>query len=176
MSTPVASACPHRVLRWTAAESDIGAVLGVVSEVGLAAVRVGPSVESLLDEVAQQWRGTRLNQSNCGEHDLLNRALVELAGGRPGDVGHPLDLGGTEFQRDVWHALQCIPRGETRTYSEVANDIGSRSSVRAVANACGANPLALVIPCHRVIRSDGGLGGYRWGIDVKRALLQLEQR
>jgi AraC family transcriptional regulator of adaptative response/methylated-DNA-[protein]-cysteine methyltransferase len=88
----------------------------------------------------------------------------------------PLDLAGTAFQIRVWEALRSIPLGETRTYSEVAAEIGMPRAVRAVASACAANEAALAIPCHRVLRRDGSLGGYRWGIEVKEALLAAEQR
>jgi len=87
----------------------------------------------------------------------------------------PLDLRGTTFQRRVWQALRCIPIGQTRSYAEVARSLGQSRAVRAVARACASNPLALLIPCHRVVRSDGGLGGYRWGLWRKRWLLGWEQ-
>ena len=86
----------------------------------------------------------------------------------------PLDPIGTEFQMRVWNALRRIPRGETRSYADIARAIGSPDAVRAVGAACGANPIALFIPCHRVVRSNGALGGYRWGLDLKRALLKRE--
>jgi len=94
-------------------------------------------------------------------------------------VGHaapdlPIDVQGTAFQARVWAALKQIPAGQTRTYSDVAATLGSPSSVRAVARACATNKVALAIPCHRVIRSDGSLAGYRWGLEVKRTLLQSE--
>src|SRR5205809_7662365 len=88
----------------------------------------------------------------------------------------PLDIRGTVFQRRVWEALRRIPRGETRTYSDIARAIGAPSAVRAVGSACGANPVALVVPCHRAVRTDGGLGGYAWGLTVKRRLLALEKK
>ena len=88
----------------------------------------------------------------------------------------PLDLQGTEFQKLVWSAIVKIPVGTTMTYQQLAISIGRKSSVRAVASACGANPVAIVIPCHRVLRSDGGLGGYRWGLQRKKALLALEDQ
>ena len=92
-----------------------------------------------------------------------------------GDAGVlPLDLQGTAFQIRVWQSLRAIPAGETRTYSDVAQQIGSPRAVRAVASACAANAVALAIPCHRVVRRDGSLGGYRWGLDVKEALLNAE--
>ena len=86
----------------------------------------------------------------------------------------PLNLRGTEFQKLVWSAIAKIPVGTTMTYQQLAISIGRKSSVRAVASACGANPVAIIIPCHRVLRSDGGLGGYRWGLQRKKALLALE--
>jgi AraC family transcriptional regulator of adaptative response/methylated-DNA-[protein]-cysteine methyltransferase len=85
-----------------------------------------------------------------------------------------LDLSGTPFQRSVWQALTEIPIGTTASYSQIASQIGRPSSMRAVANACGDNPIAVLVPCHRVVRSDGGLGGYRWGLERKRALLERE--
>ena len=88
----------------------------------------------------------------------------------------PLDLQGTEFQKLVWSAIAKIPAGTTMTYQQLAISIGRKSSVRAVASACGANPVAIVVPCHRVLRSDGGLGGYRWGLQRKKALLALEAK
>lgn len=86
------------------------------------------------------------------------------------------NLVGTPFQQQVWNRLLAIPTGEVTTYQELANDIGRPKAVRAVANAVGANPIAWLIPCHRVIRSDGGLGGYRWGVERKRAMLDWEQK
>jgi AraC family transcriptional regulator of adaptative response/methylated-DNA-[protein]-cysteine methyltransferase len=86
----------------------------------------------------------------------------------------PLDVRGTAFQQRVWQALREIPAGRTATYGEIASRIGAPSAARAVAGACAANPLAVAIPCHRVIRNDGGLSGYRWGVERKRALLQRE--
>jgi AraC family transcriptional regulator of adaptative response/methylated-DNA-[protein]-cysteine methyltransferase len=88
----------------------------------------------------------------------------------------PLDIRGTVFQRRVWEELRRIPRGETRTYREIARAIGAPAAVRAVGSACGANPVALVVPCHRAVRTDGGLGGYAWGLPVKERLLETEKR
>jgi AraC family transcriptional regulator of adaptative response/methylated-DNA-[protein]-cysteine methyltransferase len=86
----------------------------------------------------------------------------------------PLDVRATAFQRRVWEALQRIPRGETRTYSQIAQEIGQPTAIRAVARACSTNPVAIVVPCHRVIGSDGTLTGYRWGLERKKKLLELE--
>jgi len=99
--------------------------------------------------------------------------LNHLKSGAPVN-GLPLDVLGTPFQRQVWQALQTIPVGERRTYAEVAAALGKPTAARAVANACAANPAALVIPCHRVVRHDGSLGGYRWGLERKQALLANE--
>jgi AraC family transcriptional regulator of adaptative response/methylated-DNA-[protein]-cysteine methyltransferase len=88
----------------------------------------------------------------------------------------PVDVRGTVFQRKVWDALRRIPAGETRTYSQIAKAIGAPAAVRAVGSACGANPVALLVPCHRAIRTDGGLGGYAWGLQRKKRLLELEKR
>jgi AraC family transcriptional regulator of adaptative response/methylated-DNA-[protein]-cysteine methyltransferase len=111
--------------------------------------------------------------------DPLLRAMVDgvvaIADGAPGARALPLDLRGTAFQLRVWRELTRIPRGETVTYAELARRIGAPGAVRAVGSACGANPAALVVPCHRVVRSDGGLGGYRWGVERKRVLLEAEQ-
>jgi len=88
----------------------------------------------------------------------------------------PLDIRGTAFQQQVWQALRLIPRGETRNYAEIARAINKPQATRAVGSACGANPVAVIIPCHRVLRSDGSLGGYRWGIERKQKLLEIERQ
>ncbi|HKC40184.1 MAG TPA: methylated-DNA--[protein]-cysteine S-methyltransferase, partial [Gemmatimonadales bacterium] len=95
--------------------------------------------------------------------------------GREPDLDLPLDIRATAFQRRVWQELQRIPFGKTRSYAEVARRIGEPKATRAVAQACGKNPVALVIPCHRVVREDGALGGYRWGVERKEALLEGEK-
>lgn len=166
----------NRVLRWTTVDTEIGVLLAVSSDLGLRAVRVAPCADPLIADLTREHAGGLLVRSDPHESRELTHALGELAGGRDIETPIRLDIDGRAFQRTVWDALAAIPRGETRTYSQVAADIGRPTSVRAVANACGANRLALVIPCHRVVRSDGSLGGYRWGIDVKRTLLELERR
>jgi AraC family transcriptional regulator of adaptative response/methylated-DNA-[protein]-cysteine methyltransferase len=101
--------------------------------------------------------------------------IVSMIEGKPARGETPLDVQASAFQWKVWRALQKIPFGETRTYTEIAEAIGSPSAVRAVANACATNPVSVVIPCHRVVRRGGGLGGYRWGIERKRRLVEKEQ-
>src|SRR5439155_1548580 len=105
--------------------------------------------------------------------DSVTAILAYLDGSEP-SLALPLDIRATAFQRRVWQELQRIPYGETRSYADVARRIGSPTASRAVARACATNPAALIIPCHRVIREDGDLGGYRWGVERKRSLLRKE--
>ncbi|MDO8120138.1 methylated-DNA--[protein]-cysteine S-methyltransferase [Isoptericola sp. b490] len=167
-----AAGAPGERLGWTAVETPVGTVLGAASERGLCAVRIGAALGPLLDQVRAEFPRAEL----VADHDRLAdvaRALAALAAGHPAPE-LPLDVRGTAFQARVWQALTRIPAGETRTYSEVAQEIGEPTAVRAVAGACARNRLALVVPCHRVVRTDGGLGGYRWGLAVKRELLDAE--
>ena len=113
--------------------------------------------------------------SQRGAFDAWMRELARRIEGDAGAADLPLDVRGTSFQLKVWKALLRIPRGAVLSYSEVARDIGSPRAVRAVANACASNRIAVLIPCHRVIRGDGTLGGYRWGLERKRALLDRER-
>ena len=103
------------------------------------------------------------------------RAVVERIGGNDRAAKLPLDVKGTVFQHKVWNALQEIPRGATRTYTKLATQLGKPSAVRAVARACATNPVAVLVPCHRVVRSDGHLAGYRWGLKRKRMLIERER-
>jgi AraC family transcriptional regulator of adaptative response/methylated-DNA-[protein]-cysteine methyltransferase len=105
----------------------------------------------------------------------MSASMVALASGAALSHALPIDVRGTAFQQRVWRELQRIPRGETITYAELAARIGAPKAVRAVGTACGANPVALVVPCHRVVRADGTLGGYAWGLDRKVSLLRVEQ-
>jgi AraC family transcriptional regulator of adaptative response/methylated-DNA-[protein]-cysteine methyltransferase len=169
-----AAGAPGERLIWTSARASIGQVLGVASERGLCAVRIGPDLEPLLEQVRAEFPRAELVHDPEALVDVA-RALAALATGHPApDL--PLDLRGTAFQARVWASLRRIPAGETRTYAQVAAEIGAPTAVRAVARACATNRVALAVPCHRVIRSDGGLGGYRWGLAVKRELLDLEEQ
>src|SRR5262249_45518316 len=115
-------------------------------------------------------------ERNDREHADWVRGVVALAAGREPHLSLPLDVRGTAFQQQVWRALRKIPAGRTRSYAEVARSIGRPEATRAVAGACGANPTALVVPCHRVVQSDGGLGGYHWGVERKRRILDAERK
>jgi AraC family transcriptional regulator of adaptative response/methylated-DNA-[protein]-cysteine methyltransferase len=138
-------------------------------------VKLGDKPEALAQMLAAEFSEAALKEDRRGMKEVRDRVLAFLAG--DGTLNKlPLDILGTVFQQRVWAQLRRIPRGETRTYKDIATAIGAPKAVRAVGSACGANPVALVIPCHRALRSDGGLGGYAWGVNRKQSLLQLESR
>lgn len=159
------------VLLWSVTSTSVGDIVAVATPRGLAAVRIGEQA-TLVDEVQAEFPGAELVRDDAAMADVMT-ALTQLAAGRPAP-SLPVDVRGTAFQARVWAALREIPAGETRTYTQVAESLGSPSSVRAVARACATNKIALAIPCHRVIRSDGNLAGYRWGLQVKEQLLADE--
>ncbi|HTO74094.1 MAG TPA: bifunctional DNA-binding transcriptional regulator/O6-methylguanine-DNA methyltransferase Ada [Gemmatimonadales bacterium] len=152
----------------------VGQALVAWTDRGIAAAFLGDSAEELKRDLAREFPAARLTAAN-----RTGRAWAEtVARAALGGIGAtdlPLDIRGTAFQWRVWQALRTIPRGETRSYAQVARAIGRPSSVRAVARACATNRAAVLIPCHRVVRSDGGLGGYRWGLERKKALLEGER-
>jgi AraC family transcriptional regulator of adaptative response/methylated-DNA-[protein]-cysteine methyltransferase len=160
-------------IRFTIALTALGETLVARTERGLCAVRIGDGPD-LERELKAEFSMAQIERDDSGlqaEMEVVHR----LASGRLAQ-GMPLDVLGTAFQRKVWAELQSIGRGERRTYSEVARAIGEPAAVRAVANACASNPVAMVVPCHRVVRSDGAMGGYRWGETRKRRLLDAELR
>ncbi len=144
---------------------------------GLCSVRFGDSQAALEQELAKEFAAADRTAVNAdGPLAAWARALEQyLTNGAP-PPGLKIDVRGTAFQLRVWRYLQSIPSGQTRSYSEVAAGIGQPSATRAVARACATNPVALAIPCHRVIRAGGALGGYRWGLDRKEQLLQMEHQ
>ena len=156
------------------ADSALGRVLVAGTARGLCAIFFGDADAALEAELRIRFENARLVAAD----ETMRECVAETAAfiDMPKGVFHlPLDIQGTAFQQKVWAALRDIPFGETATYSDIARKIGAPSATRAVANACGANPAAVAIPCHRVLRSDGGLGGYRWGVARKRTLLQRER-
>ena len=159
------------VLLWSTTTTVIGDVVAVATPRGIAAARIG-ATPAVLDELRAEFPAAELVRDDAAMADVMS-ALTRLAEGRPAP-SLPVDVRGTAFQAQVWDALRQIPAGETRTYTQVADSLGRPSSVRAVARACATNRVALAIPCHRVIRSDGSLAGYRWGLEVKRSLLARE--
>jgi AraC family transcriptional regulator of adaptative response/methylated-DNA-[protein]-cysteine methyltransferase len=154
-------------------KSSLGYILVARSAKGVCAILLGDSPAPLERDLRQRFAHVRLLGSDADTESLAAQVARVIENPRLGlDV--PLDVRGTAFQQRVWRALRAIPAGSTVSYAEVAQRIGAPRSMRAVAQACAANPLAVLIPCHRVVRHDGALSGYRWGIERKRALLTLE--
>ncbi|MFW6202103.1 MAG: bifunctional DNA-binding transcriptional regulator/O6-methylguanine-DNA methyltransferase Ada, partial [Gemmatimonadota bacterium] len=162
-------------IRYSHHETRFGHLIVGWTAKGVCAVMLGDSVDELVEELRAEFPRADLERED-GEATAWMRAVLDyLEGTHPGLVV-PLDLQGSNFQLRVWRALQEIPVGEVRSYKEVAEAIGAPDSARAVASACAANKVALAVPCHRVVRSDGSLSGYRWGVDRKRKLLAHERR
>jgi AraC family transcriptional regulator of adaptative response/methylated-DNA-[protein]-cysteine methyltransferase len=150
----------------------LGAILVAQSAGGICAILLGDSGGELVDELRRRFPLARL-APGAVEPDALVK-VAELIVSPAGGLDLPLDLRGSEFQQSVWRALRGIPAGTTQTYGEVARSIGAPQSAKEVGEACAANALAVAVPCHRVVRKDGGLAGYRWGVKRKRALLEQE--
>jgi AraC family transcriptional regulator, regulatory protein of adaptative response / methylated-DNA-[protein]-cysteine methyltransferase len=160
-------------IRFAVGECSLGSVLVAASGKGVCAILLGDDPNALARELQDRFPRATL----VGGDAAFERTVARVVGliERPGiGLDLPLDVRGTAFQQRVWQALRKIPAGKTTTYSELATRIGAPSSVRAVAGACAANPTAVVIPCHRVVRTDGSLSGYRWGVERKRQLLARE--
>ncbi len=162
------------VVRYTIAGSLLGRMLIAATGKGICAIQFADSDHELQQGLMREFPfATRRRDDDAMAEWRVN--LTRLMEGREANPSLPLDIRATAFQRRVWEALQRIPRGETRSYSAVAKKIGMPKATRAVARACATNPVAIAIPCHRVIREDGDLGGYRWGIERKEQLLALEK-
>jgi AraC family transcriptional regulator of adaptative response/methylated-DNA-[protein]-cysteine methyltransferase len=151
-------------------QSPLGWMLVAVSGRGVCAVRFGGSRAALERALREEFPAALRGPAT----PRLRAALAAIAGRAP-DPALPLDVRATAFQRRVWQALRAIPRGRTRTYGEIARAIGRPRAARAVGAACAANPVAVLVPCHRAVRGDGGLGGYAYGVARKRALLAREK-
>lgn len=164
---------PNEEIRFATGECVLGIVLVAESARGVCAILLGDDANELASDLRVRFPPAKLTAGGAELERLVAQVATFLAWPAIGlDVA--LDIRGTAFQRRVWEVLQRIPAGSTESYTDIANRIGSPKSVRAVAQACGANTLAVAIPCHRVVRSDGGLSGYRWGVARKRALLERE--
>jgi len=155
--------------------SPLGYILLASTERGLCSVKLGDKPETLAKLLATEFSEAELKEDRRALKDARERVEAFLSGDAT-LTKLPLDVRGTVFQQRVWAELRQIPRGETRTYKQIAAAIGAPKAVRAVGSACGANPVALVIPCHRALRTDGGLGGYAWGVKRKSTLLELESK
>lgn len=161
-------------IQFAITESSLGHLLIAQSEVGLCALFFGSSPNELKQELQERFPKTNLNEGDASFKDKLSQ-VISFVENPSGNLDILLDLHGTNFQIQVWKALQKIPAGTTVSYTTIAKKIGSPKAVRAVAKACAANHLAVVIPCHRVVRSDGSISGYRWGVDRKKILLEREK-
>ena len=159
---------------YSIAKSGLGKVLVAATDRGVSAVYLGDAEAKLVQELRDEY--PRAEISAAGDSfERWVREIVQRVEGKPPRVELPLDLQATAFQRRVWQELQQIPRGTTRTYAQVARALGKPRAVRAVARACATNPVSIVVPCHRVIREDGNLAGYRWGLSRKEQLLATER-
>jgi AraC family transcriptional regulator of adaptative response/methylated-DNA-[protein]-cysteine methyltransferase len=162
------------IIRYALADSPLGLILVGTTERGLCAVLFADSGPEAAAELRERFPQAALRRDDEGLGEAVRYVLASL-GESPAAAKLPFHVRATAFQQRVWQALMAIPRGETRTYAEIAESIGSPQAVRAVGTACGSNQLALVIPCHRVVGSDGSLTGYRWGKERKRQLLEMER-
>jgi AraC family transcriptional regulator, regulatory protein of adaptative response / methylated-DNA-[protein]-cysteine methyltransferase len=162
-------------LHFAVGQCSLGAILVATSAKGVAAILIGDDPEALTRDLQDQFRNARLIGGDPAFEALVARVVGFVEAPHIG-LDLPLDVRGTAFQQRVWQALRDIPSGTTTTYADIAARIGAPKAVRAVAGACAANALAVAIPCHRVIRHDGALSGYRWGIERKRDLLVREAR
>jgi AraC family transcriptional regulator of adaptative response/methylated-DNA-[protein]-cysteine methyltransferase len=168
-------------LRYTTLKIPLGCLLVAATERGICSVALGDDADALVANLRQEFPKAALERVDAGRDEWLAAVVARVQaeiGAKPDTVAAlpPVDIRATAFQWRVWRALQHVPRGSTRSYSDIAAAIGAPRSVRAVANACARNRLAVIVPCHRVIREDGSLGGYRWGIARKQDLLEREAR
>lgn len=161
-------------LRFTLAATVVGRMLIAVTDRGVAAVRLGDTEASLVESLRRDYPKAGLRRDTKGLKRHV-RAILRCLTGRVNTGSLSLDLNGTAFQRKVWNALRQIPRGQVRSYREIAQAIGRPAAARAVGRACATNRIAVAIPCHRAVRGDGRLAGYRWGLQRKQRLLDLER-
>jgi AraC family transcriptional regulator, regulatory protein of adaptative response / methylated-DNA-[protein]-cysteine methyltransferase len=163
----------HTDIRFAVGECSLGSILVAQSAKGVCAILLGDDPDALLRDLQDRFPRATLIGGDSRFENVVAR-VVGLVETPAIGLDLPLDVRGTAFQQRVWRALRAIPAGETVSYADLAAKIGSRKAVRAVAQACAANPLAVAIPCHRVVKHDGSLSGYRWGVERKRALLERE--
>ena len=160
-------------IRFCVAQSALGAILVAESDRGICAISLGDDAEALVREIQDRFPKASLAGDDAA-FDARVAQVIALVEQPQKGLDLPLDIRGTAFQQRVWQALRAIPAGETASYTDLAIRIGSPKAVRAVAGACAANTLAVAVPCHRIVRTDGALSGYRWGVERKRALLEAE--
>jgi AraC family transcriptional regulator of adaptative response/methylated-DNA-[protein]-cysteine methyltransferase len=160
-------------IRFAIGQSSLGSVLVAATDIGVCSIKLGDGPDALLKDLEDQFPSATVEAADPSFESTVGLVigLIETPGAA---ADLPLDIRGTAFQCQVWEALRRIPLGRTATYSEIAERIGRPDAVRAVAGACAANRLAVAVPCHRVVRTDGSLSGYRWGVARKEALLKRE--
>ena len=168
-----ARALASETIRYAIAPCSLGRVLVATSAHGIIALFLGSDDEELQAELAGRFPAATLEEGG-EEMDAITAQVVAFVDSPAEELSVPLDIRGTAFQQSVWGMLRKIPPGSTASYREIAEQIGRPKAVRAVAQACGANPIAIIVPCHRVVRSDGAISGYHWGVERKRALLERE--
>jgi AraC family transcriptional regulator of adaptative response/methylated-DNA-[protein]-cysteine methyltransferase len=162
-----------QTIRHACFATPLGTVLAAETGRGLCSIKLGDDAGRLRRLLAEEFPAAELVEDSLPH---LRKQVLSFIAGEASLARIPLDIRGTVFQRRVWEALRRIPRGETRTYRDIARAIGAPRAVRAVGSACGANPVALAVPCHRAVRADGGMGGYAWGLQRKRKLIALEKK
>src|SRR5262245_18653013 len=160
-------------IRYSILSTQLGKLLIAATERGLCAARFADRETALISELRREFRSAAISRDDQALRPVAGQVQALLRAGTT-TARIPLDIQGTAFQQQVWNKLREIPRGETRSYAEIANAIGRPTAVRAVANACATNPVAVVVPCHRVVQKNGSLAGYRWGVKRKAALLESE--
>jgi AraC family transcriptional regulator of adaptative response/methylated-DNA-[protein]-cysteine methyltransferase len=162
-------------IRYAVVASPLGRLLVAATERGVCAITMGETDGDLVRALAEEYSAATIAPDRGAMAKWTKQILAHLAGRTP-RLDLPLDVRATAFQWQVWNALAAIPRGETRSYAEVATAVGQPRAARAVARACATNPVALAIPCHRVVPKAGGVGGYKWGTARKKTLLERETR
>jgi AraC family transcriptional regulator of adaptative response/methylated-DNA-[protein]-cysteine methyltransferase len=160
-------------IAFTIVDSPLGRLLVATTARGVCRVTVGPDDPMLELDLREEFSAADVVRDDDALRATITEVLHRIDGAEP-SMQLPVDVRGTAFQQRVWRELTCIPRGETRSYREVAEAVGKPHGARAVGNACGSNPVPIVVPCHRVVASDGGLGGFGLGLDRKRVLLDNE--
>jgi len=173
--TDFRSGGPNADMRFAVGECSLGSILVAASDKGIAAILIGDDPEALVHDLEDRFPKANLIGGDRGFENVMAK-VVGLVESPATGLDLPLDVRGTAFQHRVWQALREIPAGTTATYGEIADRIGMPKAVRAVASACAANKIAVAIPCHRVVRNDGSLSGYRWGVERKRTLIEREAK
>ena len=164
---------PATAIRFAMGECSLGSILVAASAKGVCAILMGDDPDALLRELQDRFPKAAFAPGDSAFEEWVAKVVAFVDRPRTG-LDLPLDIRGSAFQQRVWQALREIPPGSTASYTQIAAKIGAPNAVRAVAQACAANAIGVAIPCHRVVRSDGGISGYRWGVERKRALLKRE--